>query len=203
MDKSHKYSIREHIALTFFFVFISCMIWYHNPVKETISCNKNYKCKIEHYYTDNFKLTNDIRLNSDCVFEEAMSGGAGYQERHIIYNTVRKKQQMFFRKGICSFKEGNVNAYNECRKNIDASLISLKDYIKNPEKGITLNGNGGINYMRKYLVLILFFFTAGMLHPAPVSFIRQLCKKIFRMFVQQMNDEIEDREYYGINTRNL
>ena len=195
------YSIKEHIILTFLFMSIIGILWYYNPISETMTCDKNYQCKIEHLHLGNFKITDNIKISPYWLFDEAISGGAGYQERHIIYSTTNIRNKLLFKKGLCSYKEGDVNAYYKCKNDINNTLNNIKTYIKNPENSITLHGTGGINYLQKYFLSILILYILGMLINNPITSIKELFIKWVSNEVQRIEDERENKEYYGINTR--
>lgn len=184
-------------------MFILGVLWYSNPISESMTCDKNYQCKIEHFYMGNFKNSDNIKISPNWVFDEAMSGNARYQERHIIYSTDVTKNKLLFKKGLCSFKEGDVNAYNKCRNDISTTLNSIKTYIDNPENPVTIYANGGINYLQKYFLVIIFLYIIGMLSNSPITSVNKLFYILVEKQIQNMEYKKESKEYYGINTKDL
>ena len=195
----NKYSIKEHIIITILFIITIITLWYYNPVSETAYCDANYHCNIVHKHTGNIKTKSQKDLQKCLRFYEVTSGFNRYQERHIAYSTPDESNLLLLRKGVCSFKEGDLKAYNACRSDIQNLLINLDLYLKGENKEIIIAGNGGINYLKKYFLALLLLYIIGMITNKPMTIIIQNIIKLYKISINEYYDKIENSEYYGIN----
>ncbi|MBQ7126811.1 hypothetical protein IJO12_06975 [bacterium] len=182
MNIIRRYSVKEHVFVTILFLQVIAIFWYYNPISEKITCDADYNCKVEHVYMGKIKRTTDLKLSRNVIFYHAIAGNGWDSEYHILYDVPNSglRRQHLIDRSVCSFRYNDYYARNACNRQVRRELKNFRSYIINPENGIILEGDGGINYLKNGFLALLMIYIIAMITDRPLTIIKEFVFQCIR-----------------------
>ena len=135
MTKKDKGLIKFIIILTLIiFIPFGIFVWYSQTIDETLTCDKDYKCKVVTTRFFNIKTTKEFNINKQSDLEIKYSYKPhGPKSQSILVPTgyrffVYINSNKIFNNPICSTSEYNYNYEAVCKPFIDSAMLSFEKY---------------------------------------------------------------------------
>ena len=152
-----KYLIQVFVILMIcFFV----MIVYFHPTKETMYCNSNYFCTVEHEFLSSIKIKNTLTLHpnsimSEDVFNASTIGGGRYNKISVRNNYKSNIYFDNYNPFIMYYNNHVSMVYNKFNKNKNFYIVEskFKNYLQNPSDNFEISSDATPIY--SYFIIIM------------------------------------------------
>ena len=198
MTKKDKGLIKLIIILALIiFIPFGIFVWYSQPIDETLTCDKDYKCKVETIRFFNIKMTKEFGINNlnelTIKYSYQPTGSKGL---HILVPTghryfVQINGNSIFNYPICSVSEYNDNYEVVCKPFTDSVNLNFEKYKQNLIQDFVLTSEAKIKNKFWFCIildLLLWFLLIGTL------FIdSDFCKEYKRIRKQERNKQRKNK----------
>ena len=165
--------IIEHIYITILLLSIIATLIYFNPISESMTCDKHYKCTVTDTLFGNIESKNTIYLSPNMRVERMRSGFASRQEMHLALRELGKEPILPFKHGICGFNENLNGDYDRSLKEFNDTKTYIENYLEFPELEFSMKSVPYNNYLYKYTIVFITIYIILMFREFPISDMRK------------------------------
>ena len=141
--------IKNIFRITVSIVILVTFAYFH-PINETMSCDSNYLCKIEHNYFNLFKKTSSFKLFPNSTISNIEKprpfSKIASSRMYLIYDNNAPF--------IYYYKEEGYQKYYDYLFNLEKERF--EQYIKNPVNGYIVSSSANKDSLIMFLVLFIF-----------------------------------------------
>ena len=140
--------IKNIFRITVSIVILVTFTYFH-PTYETMNCDSNYSCKIEHNYFNLFKQTSSFKLFPNSTISNIEKPGIGRIATSRMYLIYDNNAPFIY-----YYKEEGYYKYYNYLFNLEKERF--EQYIKNPVNGYIVSSSANKDSLIMFLVLFIF-----------------------------------------------
>lgn len=143
------------------------MVVYFHPTKETMYCNSNYSCTIEHEFLNTIKIKNSITLNANSTISEEVFNASGGLYKIRVRDKYKSKIYIDnYNPFIMYYNISVPRVYSEFNKNKNFYIVEseFKNYLQNPNNNFEISSDANsiysycITIMSIIVIVIIYIF---------------------------------------------
>ena len=161
VNKSLKRKIIEWVIIFIIFALPLLLIYYYHPLRESMSCNKAFKCKLSQTFYGNYTKIRILTLSNQLYFARRTSVALGKDStRYNSYPLYKLSNGRKFTPFIYYIYQSGNKSRNDTYMDIEYKKFS--NYVANPRRGYSIRSKAYPKSINTpfigYLVYIIVLF---------------------------------------------